>query len=523
MEIDVNKDRVCINKLVCEKKELIFVEEDMIVPDSKPDILNAINLSGNVCVYKKEVSEGKVKIEGCVNTYIMYLPDSQEDNLRGLNATINFSPTLQVPESKEGMNIITSVNIKDLECKVINGRKINVRAGLEVKIKLYSNEDIDIITKLNNIADVQTLDEKFTINSLIGNSSTRVYVKDTLNIDMQDEIAEILKSEINLVNNDIKISYNKVLSKCEAEIKIMYLTEDNRINTIEGRIPAVGFIDMQNVSEENICEINNEIKNILIRPNPSEEHSIYVEIEIETACMAFEKREITLMQDLYSPSTNLSFTQKRITTATDKITKNKNFTVTSKTNISDLEDGNLLDVEITSVINKEQVLNSKVIYEGEMVLNFIFSKESNSINNKISKIPFDFSIDNPTLEENVNIETRTSILNKKFEVRSNGDVECNIDIEVVTEFSQNISMNIIDNIEMQEDRVNSDDYDSLIIYIVQNGDSLWKIAKKFRSTVDDIARVNGIENRDKLNVGQKLYIPKFRYMNRKGNADGISA
>ena len=91
MEIDVSKENICINKLVAQKKELIFVEEDMIVPDSKPDILNSVNLSGNVCIYKKEVLDGKIKIEGCVNTYIMYIPDSQDDNLRGLNANIEFS------------------------------------------------------------------------------------------------------------------------------------------------------------------------------------------------------------------------------------------------------------------------------------------------------------------------------------------------------------------------------------------------------------------------------------------------
>ena len=43
----------------------------------------------------------------------------------------------------------------------------------------------------------------------------------------------------------------------------------------------------------------------------------------------------------------------------------------------------------------------------------------------------------------------------------------------------------------------------------KSGDSLWKIAKKFGSTVEEIARVNGIENVDKLNVGQQLFIPRY--------------
>ena len=512
MEVDVSKEKVCINKLICEKKELVFVEEDMIVPDTKPDILNTINLTGNVCIYKKEVLDEKVKLEGSVNTYVMYLPDSQNDNLRGLNASIDFSKMINVPESREGMTAVTSVNVKDLECKVLNGRKINIRAGLEVSIKLYLNEDVEIINQINNINDIQTLEEDFGINSLIGEGSTNVYVKDTINIDAQDDLQEILRTEINLVDNDIKMSYNKILSKCEVEVKIMYLTQDNRINTVQGRIPAVGFIDIQNVSEENICDVKNEVKNILIRPNATEEHSIYVEVEIETMCMTYEKKNVTIIQDLYSPTIDLSLSQRRITTASDKIIKSKNFTVTSKTNISELSDGNLLDVEITTNISKEQVTTSKIMYEGELLLNFIFTKQNNTVSSKISKMPFEFAIDNPTMEEKIHIETTSSIVNKNFTVRTNGDIECNIDMEFITEINQNISINIIDNIQVEENRINSNDYDSLIIYIVQPGDSLWKIAKRFRSTIEDIATMNGIENRDKIMIGQKLYIPKFNYI-----------
>ena len=514
MEIEVNKENVCINKLICEKMELVFVEEDMIVPDSKPDILNTINLSGNVCIYKNEVMEERMKIEGYINTYIMYLPDSQNDNLRGLDASINFSQMLNIPEAKEGMIPITDVIIKSLECKVLNGRKINVRAGLEITVKLYDNENIEIINSINNVEGVQTLEKEFTINSLVGSGSTKVYLKENVNIDEQDQILEILKAEVNLINNDIKISYNKVLSKCEAELKIMYLVQDSKIKTITSKIPAVGFIDIPDIAEDDICDIKNEIRNILIKPNVPEEHSIYVEIELESTCMCFKKKEINVIQDLYSPTTNLNFSQKRITTTSEKILKTKNFTLTSKTNISDLKEGNLLDVEITTIINKEKKTPVKIIYEGELNLNFIFIQSNGTtVSSKVSKIPFDFSIDNPFMSDTVNVDTTSSIINENFSVNSNGDVECNIDMEFLAEFYENIGINIIDNIEEDEIQKNSnEDYNSLVIYITQPGDSLWKIAKKFKSTVDEIAITNGIEDRDKIDIGQKLYIPKFNYV-----------
>lgn len=59
-----------------------------------------------------------------------------------------------------------------------------------------------------------------------------------------------------------------------------------------------------------------------------------------------------------------------------------------------------------------------------------------------------------------------------------------------------------------EEEDNMEDY-SVIIYVVKSGDTLWKIAKKFGSTVEDIARVNGMKNPDKINIGEKIYIPKY--------------
>ena len=47
-----------------------------------------------------------------------------------------------------------------------------------------------------------------------------------------------------------------------------------------------------------------------------------------------------------------------------------------------------------------------------------------------------------------------------------------------------------------------------VIYMVQPGDTLWKIAKRYRTTVENILAVNEIENPDLIYPGQKLLIIK---------------
>ena len=193
-----------------------------------------------------------------------------------------------------GMTASETIRIKRFETKVLNGRKINVKAILEVETRVYSNDNVEIVSNLNNTHDVQVLNNTRIINSLVGEGSTRVYAKDTISIDIADDLAEIMKTDIRILDKDIKLSYNKVLAKADAEISIMYLTEDNRIKNIVTRIPIMGFIDIENINDNNICDVNYSLKNLIIKPNNNDNHSVYVEAEIEIMCFAYENRNINL-------------------------------------------------------------------------------------------------------------------------------------------------------------------------------------------------------------------------------------
>ena len=49
---------------------------------------------------------------------------------------------------------------------------------------------------------------------------------------------------------------------------------------------------------------------------------------------------------------------------------------------------------------------------------------------------------------------------------------------------------------------------SYIIYFVQKGDTLWNIAKRYKTTVEDILNDNDIPDPDNINVGQKIRLVK---------------
>lgn len=511
--IETQKEKLSINKLVAEKREIIFAEGDMIVPDSKPDILNTICTSGVVSIYKKEVQEEKMRIDGTINTYIMYMPDGSEDTVRGLNASLDFSENIGIQNCKEGMDDITDIKIKSIEAKVLNGRKISMKATLEVNVRIYSKEEVEIINNMENADNIQILKEDLTVNSLVGSGETKIYAKDNIPIDSIDNLAEILKAEINLVDKDIKISYNKVLTKAEAEVTFMYLTEDNRINKVTYKIPVVGFIDIQDVTEENLCDVNYEIRNIVIKPNSQEEHSIYVEIEIQARCSVYEIKQINLIQDMYSPTENLNFETKQILTMTEKQSVKNIKQIREKINLNDVENESLIDVDVEPNIINENKINTKILYEGEMNLRFIFVNQRMQIDIKETKIPFEYTVENLQNGESLNTNNCLEIKSKDFIIQDGGDINCNIDMETNTNMYRTANINMIDSIQEDGER-EEQDY-SIMMYIVKKGDTLWKIAKEFGSTIDGIARVNGIEDKNLIFPGQKLFIPKYTRITEK--------
>ena len=507
MAIETTKDSVCINQIIGQKSESVIVEGDSIIPDIKPDILSAISTSGTVCIYKKEILDGKVRIDGSIDAYIIYLADDENTVVRSINSNLDFTQVIDLEKVEPNMILETNIDLKTIECRVLNGRKVSLKAILDIDVKVSANENVDIVRSIN-LSDIQMLNKDLSINTLIGSGDTKVFAKDTLMIDNIDNLSEVMKAEVKIMNKDTKISYNKVLAKADLNVKLLYLTEDNRINSVEGMIPVMGFIDIQDISEDDICDVKYEIKNLLIKANSMEEHSIYVDTEVQIYCQAYKNQSINLIQDLYSPSTNLLFTQRQIRVMQTKEMLCNTCNIREKQTIQELQGNKIYDVTIEPEIQNQTLLNDRIIYDGELRLNFMYAASNNSgIDTKMIKLPFNFNVDFAGINPNSKVETSLEIGLQDFVVTSDNSVDIKIDLVFTTSMSKNAEINIIDDIKEDENR-NINLY-SMILYFVKPGDTLWKIAKRFGSTVEEIARVNGIELVDKLNVAQKLFIPRY--------------
>ena len=85
----------------------------------------------------------------------------------------------------------------------------------------------------------------------------------------------------------------KIYDELVARGLIAQVTDEEQIKELVNE----GKIDIENINDNNICDVDYSMKNLIIKPNNSDNHSIYVEAEIEIMCFAYEARNINLIED----------------------------------------------------------------------------------------------------------------------------------------------------------------------------------------------------------------------------------
>lgn len=504
MAVETAKDVIRLSQIVGQKKEVLTIDGDVIVNDVKPDVLKVISTTGTVCVYKKEVLNGKVKIEGCVNTYIIYLADDEESSVRTINTSLDFAEIIDLENCKEGMSLDVTFFLKGFDTKVLNGRKLHVKAFLDASLKVYKTAEIEAIVNVeNDDGDIQMLNCNKKILSLVGENTGKTTLKETLKL--EEEPAEIMKVSFGISNVTTKTSYNKVLIKASANINIMYLTEEGRVNEANAQFPVMGFIDMPDVTDISECISKVSLRNLVLRQNNEEENSVYVEADLDLSCKAFEIKEINIIEDVYSISKDVNLEKTAVKTKQEDFELTDTIKVNEQLTIPDLLYGKVLGVNALPTINNVNVKDGKIRYEATLNAEFMVQNE-NDVNSVNAEIPFEFELSNNSITNMSNIETEINVVSQKFEANDNG-VNLSVEMEVNAGVQNDETINFTQSLELIEPQ-NIDNY-SMVIYFVKPGDTLWKIAKKFRSRVEDIARVNSIEDENRIYPGQQLYIPKF--------------
>lgn len=505
MNIETLNEKIKACKFVGHENIIEVVEGDVIVPDIKPDILSLINTDGNVFVNKREVLDGKVKLDGAIEVFAVYIADDEKTSIKGLNALLNFSENITIPEAKEGMVAIVNYKLIGIEHKILNSRKISVKCSIEVDIKVIGEEELEITKDILEPGNIQYKKEEICLSELVGAVSQCVDLKENIMLDDANlPISEILKTKLNIINCGYKISYNKVLVKADLSINVVYVA-DNESMSIESfntLVPIAGFVDFNGVSDKDLISIDTTLNSAYIKPvyQDLKANGISIEAQINMCVKAYGEKKIETLADLYNPVYEMNIENQKIVLKQSVDAKNELIDLSQILSISELTNSNLLDVTVIPNISEMKKSTGRVTIEGNVNLEILYyDTEKRKIDMKKIELPYQKTFDSCC--EDINLV----ISNLEYILRDNGQLDLKLVLKIICEDVNNINLNLITKIEQTETK--NIPVASMVIYYVQAGDTLWNISKKFKTTIELIKISNNLKN-DILLPGQQLIIPK---------------
>lgn len=519
MEMELVKDQVKINSPVGEETVQAVIENDIIVPDVKPDIVKIINVGGDVYPAELHVAQDKVTVRGRIKYKVLYVCEDEAQPVRSMSATADFSQNAFIVGARSGMKAFVTPSVQYISHNLVNGRRVNIKAVIDLPVKVMSETTLDVVSAVRGTDDIQVLTEPARIRSLLGDVEEQFTIREEFRLpDDKPAIGELLRSDVKVAGKDVKLTDNKVIVKGDACISSIYAAdnEEHSIQFVRNETTFTQFVDFPGMSEDKACELYYEVREFsahALEDDDGQARGIAVEIVLNARVLSEDSTNLDMVADVYSPSVDVALERKEIVISEpvieNDVEENVKDVITIPGDIPGVCDVYTL-VCNPSVVECE-VCDDKVVVEGVVNTEMIYLTDDNSqpVNCYTQDIPFREGIEIKGARPGMKCEVVLESGDCSYDVMSPAEVEVKVPINAHIKLRKESTLKVIDRAELRPiEQRESESRPSITMYYIQPGDSLWSVAKKYRTTISDIMALNSIPEPDAVSVGQYIVIPK---------------
>jgi len=498
--MELIKETKNYNKKLLEQYIPVYTETDTIVPDVKPDMVEIMSDDANVWLVNKTINNGKITFE--LEALINVLYKGDDDKVHSMSTTHNFRQTVDSRFDLDEVKVVENIANKHIETILINSRKLGIRLSVGLEITFYQNQEIECITDFDE-SDIEKKIKSISanLNDYVG--CGELTAKNIMEIPTgKPSINEVLQADSIFTPEETKSAGNKVLIKGELKTKLLYIADDQTINTIENAFPVseIITIDKEIDSETNLTPSFNlgRVGFMVQADEDGENRLISIDNSIKASFTQNKQINFDLVEDAFSTKHDIDLEYKTVTIPSTNFEKEENFAMVEVLQPNE-QVTSLYNVKANSKTLSKQIENGNLNLNGEIEITAIYLNE-NSLRTIKKTVSFERTVYIGDLED---ADVKETIENLIYDTNIAGEIEvrANIKILISSQNEQQIEyLTGADYKEEEEERGNRP-Y-SMRIYYVKDDDTPWNIAKKYRVKIDDLIEENG----ENLYTGQKLLI-----------------
>ena len=502
---------------VRNQNEIQFtLEEDRNIPDAKPDASMVISDMGEVTLEEIRPVTDQVNVRGKLHYQILYA--SPEENVpQVITGEIPFEEQIHEEGVKAGDAVTVHATLQDLTTSLINSRKISIQSIIQLKMQvgeLY-DEDTTVGVQCEEPIEYSHTGLEVLQTTIQKKDIFRIREELTLPHDLPN-IVTILWKKIRIGKLEWKPMDGKIGIQGEVHVFVLYETaeEDNPVQSYQAVEPFAGTMECQGCKEDGILEIlfDSSHRELEIHADhDGEERCFGLEVVLDLAIQMYEREPLELLSDVYGVTRQVK-TRER-SAAFRKLAAQTRGRQKLNAHVKCNAGGGvrkILTVDGNVLVDHQEIREQGGMVSGSVEVEVFYQSVDREMPYHTVKesIPFTYTCEANGLKTDSVYrlcchleEVDASMLDsEEAEVRTVLFFELLAFEEMEEQVIEEITME-----ELDQDRMNA--LPGIAIYVVQKGDTLWKIGKQYFVPVAAIKEMNNLSGNE-IHPGEKLLIMK---------------
>ena len=494
----------------------VTFDADYNVPDVKPDIGRMIQNKGDVSMDEVRLSDGHAFLKGSLNVDLLYVGD-EEKKVYSLSAKLPLEETLNLEGIVSGDKMCLKWEIEELSVHLIHSRKMNIKAI----VTFYA-----VVDELAGIRLPVALDEE---NISLQKKQMRplslmVHKKDTMRLKEEislasnkPNIAELLWYNMEVRGLDLRPEDHVVKAKGELAVFVLYSGDDegNPLQWMEYSLPFTGEVECTGCAGDMIPNMEASVINQEIEVKPDadgEERVLQADVVLELEMKLYREEEHEIIVDVYTPVKNCVPHGKKEVLETLLVRNFSKCRLSDRVEVKDNQ-GKVLQIchsQGKVKIDKTRIVENGIEVEGIVSMKILYSVGNDDMPfySMEAMIPFTHVVEARGITKEcvyhlkADLEQLSTTMVDSNEIEVKAAVSLNV---LVMRLEEVMIIDRIEELPLDMEKIRS--MPGITVYMVKPEDTLWDIAKRFYTTVEEICALNDLEE-EKISPFQPLLLVK---------------
>jgi LysM repeat protein len=510
-------------------------EGEIYLPEDSPELEAVLSAHGYLAEVSGEINGDKLLLSGMVETHLVYRSKEELDQvsaygliLSGSNGAV-FNGEISLPDLVDAS---WDWQARLVKLKLEPGVAQTVKYRLELEVQLFAGQfkQIDFVDEIQAEAEIQTEVEHLMIAEPI----LKTYVKREISQQFaltypKQPLARLLSCQVYPMNSTAVFAKDRVNIEGKMEVELVYVTlsaegQEGGVETQKWTVENGGAIPFQITAETPVLlepSVDYELWVEGVQFTSTHPESCRIQVQLGVGVSLSKLRQVKTVIDVSTEGEGIIDLKQEKTTwvevvedAERLITVEKMLTLPAS--YPDIE--KVLQVSMLEPTLEWQLAPDQLIVTGEMVGFLLYQTEAMEAENATlqtatwgvgdtAALTFGTALELPGVEKEMHTRCWVNLRQYKSEQVDERTVKLTLEYKTRIRVTQTREFTlVIDSALVLPDEKPKP---SMLFYVVQPGDTLWEIARRYNSTMVTIAAANNITNPDhEVVFGRKLLIPK---------------